>query len=83
MKQSNIQYSRHSHPSHMQTQLEIFKEWQNKIGLRDKFFGGGLGVKQICPGGKTNCFWGKKQARKSSEDTHFTGYARFEKVWAR
>ena len=24
-----------------------------------------------------------KQARKSSEDTHFTGYARFEKVWAR
>ena len=23
-----------------------------------------------------------KQARKSSEDTHFTGYARFEKVWA-
>ena len=25
----------------------------------------------------------KKQARKSSEDTHFTGYARFEKVWAR
>ena len=26
---------------------------------------------------------GVKQARKSSEDTHFTGYARFEKVWAR
>ena len=25
---------------------------------------------------------GKKQARKSSEDTHFTEYARFEKVWA-
>ena len=24
-----------------------------------------------------------KQARKSSEDTHFTGYAQFEKVWAR
>ena len=24
-----------------------------------------------------------KQARKSSEDTHFTGYAGFEKVWAR
>ena len=24
----------------------------------------------------------KKQARKSSEDTHFTEYARFEKVWA-
>ena len=24
-----------------------------------------------------------EQARKSSEDTHFTGYARFEKVWAR
>ena len=23
-----------------------------------------------------------KQARKSSEDTHFTEYARFEKVWA-
>ena len=26
---------------------------------------------------------GIKQALKSSEDTHFTGYARFEKVWAR
>ena len=26
---------------------------------------------------------GFEQARKSSEDTHFTGYARFEKVWAR
>ena len=25
---------------------------------------------------------GNKQARKSSEDTHFTEYARFEKVWA-
>ena len=25
----------------------------------------------------------EEQARKSSEDTHFTGYARFEKVWAR
>ena len=24
----------------------------------------------------------KKQARKSSEDTHFTENARFEKVWA-
>ena len=24
----------------------------------------------------------EKQARKSSEDTHFTEYARFEKVWA-
>ena len=23
-----------------------------------------------------------EQARKSSEDTHFTEYARFEKVWA-
>ena len=24
----------------------------------------------------------EKQARKSSEDTHFTEYARFEKIWA-
>ena len=24
----------------------------------------------------------KKQARKSSEDTHFTEYTQFEKVWA-
>ena len=28
-----------------------------------------------------NKFW-QKQARKSSEDTHLTEYARFEKVWA-
>ena len=28
------------------------------------------------------CIFVKEQARKSSEDTHFTEYAPFEKVWA-
>ena len=36
----------------------------------------------VCFARVQNLIQEKKQARKSSEDTHFTGYARFEKVWA-
>ena len=39
-------------------------------------------IAQSCPSNDSK-WYQRKQARKSSEDTHFTGYARFEKVWAR
>ena len=57
-------------------QNKTAKKWPNKHRP--------LGKRTIC-----SAFWeesipeSNEQARKSSEDTHFTGYARFEKVWAR
>ena len=55
--------------------------WQNQIegrGLLGVFFCHFINIAYFRPVFRAL----SKQARKSSEDTHFTGYARFEKVWA-